>query len=335
MGGLLLCVLLAAGVHAQETPAPFAELAEPSEFIGYVSRELKVYAKASDQSAVLGTLPADVDIEVYNKGRVYTLVGYVGLKGYALTKHVERVQRRDPFGGLMPGVVPQVAVARLRHDASFLPEGYRYAIQLTAGTLITVQDFQKGRLTFPYRREPGVMSLPLETVCDMEFIIPWEEAEPGQLIGAFSTYYSISTKNVLNVGRVYNIKLAVQRLNGQRVEPGEVFSFNAVCAPYSEGNGYRKAPILSADDSKVGFGGGTCQVCTTLYNVVLRVPAHIVDMHWHGQGGVKYIPAGFDATVGSKWDMCFENVLPYAIEIRYETQDGVMTAMFYRAVEAS
>ena len=83
----------------------------------------------------------------------------------------------------------------------------------------------------------------------------------------------------------------------------------------------------------MGYGGGTCQVCTTVYNIVLRIPTFIEEMHWHGQGGVKYIPAGFDATVGSRSDMQFRNILPYALRLEFEAKDGVMTAFMYRNEE--
>lgn len=313
--------------------AAVAAASEPSEYVGYVSRELNVYTAADDNSRVLGRLPADVDIDVYEKKRVYTLIGYNGVKGYVLTKHVERVQRRDPFGGLMPGVNAQVALARLSRDVQFKPEEYNYPIQLYQDTLLAVQKIDESRIYFPYMRLEDLMSVPLSSVLELIEIKPWDEAEPGDLIGAFSTFYSTSTKRSLNVGRMYNIELSIWRLNGVVVQAGESFSFNAICAPYTEANGYRKAPILSSDDNSVGFGGGVCQVCTTLYNVVLRIPAWIEDMHWHGQGGVKYIHSGFDATVGSKWDMCFKNVLPYAIQIRYDAYDGVMTARIHRAPE--
>lgn len=323
---MVLLALFAGLAAAQEQE-------EPSEFIGYVSRELNVHSQPVENATVIGRLPRDVDIDVYDKKRTFTKIGYEGLVGYVLTKHVERVQRRDPFGGLMPGVPPQAALVRLSRDLTFLPEGFRYPIAMTEGTWLAVQEIEGEALRFPYMREVALAQIPYAgTITEITPIVAWDEAHPGDLIGCFSTFFSTSGKNELNVGRMYNIALAVERLDGRRIEPGEIFSFNSYCAPYSAENGYEKAPILSGSGS-VGYGGGTCQVCTTLYNVVLRIPARIVDMHWHGQGGVKYIPSGFDATVGSKWDLCFENVLPYSIEIRYAQQDGVMTAMFLRAQE--
>ena len=116
------------------------------------------------------------------------------------------------------------------------------------------------------------------------------------------------------------------------MKEGETFSFNAICGPYTKENGYRSAPILSGE-SEMGNGGGVCQVCSTLYNIFLRVPMVIEEMNWHSQGGVSYLPAGFDATVGTNSDLVVRNILPYTLRIEFESLDGVMTAFMFRDYE--
>ena len=162
--------------------------------------------------------------------------------------------------------------------------------------------------------------------------MPWEEAQPGDLLYAFTTFYTTSMNKEGNYGRLHNIALATERMTGIRVEPGDTFSFNAVCGPYTGENGYRSAPILSGE-SEMGYGGGVCQVCSTFYNIVLRVPMVIEEMNWHSQGGVSYLPAGFDATVGTNSDLVVRNVLPYRLRIEFESLDGVMTAFLFRDYE--
>ena len=90
--------------------------------------------------------------------------------------------------------------------------------------------------------------------------------------------------------------------------------------------------ILSGE-SEMGYGGGVCQVCSTFYNIVLRVPMVIEEMNWHSQGGVSYLPAGFDATVGTNSDLIVRNILPYTVRIEFESLDGVMTAFLFRDCE--
>ena len=324
MALLAALLLLALPALAEEEP-------EIAEFYGIIGKKMNVQRWATEDSTVLGVIESGTPVDVFNKGRTWTRIAYDGGQGYVLTKYVELVQRKNPFDGPMPGTSTHVAVGCVLADTSFLPEGYQYAIKVTAGTWLSIEEIKNGRAYFPYRREPDNVSLSTERLKIYDFV-PWDEAQPGDLLYAFTTFYTTSLKKEGNAGRIYNIALATERLTGIRVKSGESFSFNAVCGPYTQENGYRSAPILSGE-SAMGYGGGVCQVCSTLYNIVLRVPAVVEDMHWHSQGGVSYLPAGFDATVSDSKDMVFRNVLPYTVRIEFESRDGVMTAFLFRDYE--
>ena len=326
---LLAALLLAAlpALAEQET----AEDPEAAAYYGVIGKRMNVQRWATEDSTVLGVIEAGTTVDVYNKGRTWTRIAYGDGQGYVLTKYVELVQRKNPFDGPMPGTSRHVAVGCVLQDTTFLPKGYQYAIKVTAGSWLSIEEIRDGRAYFPYRREPENVSVSTERLKLYDFV-PWEEAQPGDLLYAFTTFYTTSLSTEGNAGRLYNIALASERLTDIRVKAGESFSFNAVCGPYTKENGYRSAPILSGE-SAMGYGGGVCQVCSTLYNIVLRVPAVIEDMHWHSQGGVSYLPAGFDATVSATKDMVFCNVLPYDVRIEFESQDGVMTAFLFRDYE--
>ena len=308
-----------------------AEEEETAEFTGVIGKRMDVHQWGSEKSGILGTIEADTVVDVYNKGRTWTRIDFEGRQGYVLTKYVERVQRKNPFDGPMPGVSEHIAVGCVLEDTSFLPEGYQYAVSLSAGSWLSIEEIRDGRAYFPYRREPENVSVSTQKLKIYDFV-PWDEAQPGDLLYAFTTFYTTSLNKEGNSGRLYNIALASERLTSIRVKEGESFSFNAICGPYTKENGYRSAPILSGESS-MGYGGGVCQVCSTLYNIVLRVPTFIEEMHWHSQGGVSYLPAGFDATVGSESDLVFRNVLPYDVRIEFENLDGVMTAFLFRDYE--
>lgn len=324
MALLAVLLLLALPALAEEEP-------EVAEFYGVIGKRMNVQRWATEDSTVLGVIEAGTAVDVFNKGRTWTRIAYGDGQGYVLTKYVELVQRKNPFDGPMPGTSRHVAVGCVLQDTTFLPEGYQYAIKVTAGSWLSIEEIRDGRAYFPYRREPDNVSVSTEKLKLYDFV-PWEEAQPGDLLYAFTTFYTTSLNKEGNAGRLYNIALASERLTDIRVKSGESFSFNAVCGPYTKENGYRSAPILSGE-SAMGYGGGVCQVCSTLYNIVLRVPAVIEDMHWHSQGGASYLPAGFDATVSATKDMVFRNVLPYDVRIEFESQDGVMTAFLFRDYE--
>ena len=127
-----------------------------------------------------------------------------------------------------------------------------------------------------------------------------------------------------------NAALAAAQFQNVRLEAGEHLSFNQTVGLRTDESGYVQAEEPAYGQDISGIGGGVCQVCSTIYNIVLRVPAVIEDMNWHSQGGVSYLPAGFDATVSDTKDMVFRNVLPYDVRIEFESLDGVMTAFLFR-----
>ena len=319
---LLACTCLAAGL------AESGDAEEP-EYWGIIGKRMNVHRKGNADSSVLGGIEKGTVVDVYSKGRNWTKIAYGNGTGYVQTKFIEMVQRKNPFDGPMPGTSNHVAVAYVQQNTSFLPPGFRYPVKVSAGTWLSVHNILDGKITFPYRRLTNDVVMSSQNMEIIPFV-PWNVAQPGDLLYAFSTFFSTSANKEGNIGRLYNIDLASQRLTNIIVKPDEVFSFNAICGPYTPENGYQPAPILSGESS-MGFGGGVCQVCSTIYNIVLRVPTVILDMNWHSQAGTSYLPSGFDATVSNTKDMQFKNILPYAIRIEFESLNGVMTAFFYRA----
>jgi len=328
---LMACLLLGLLLMMEAGWVLAADDTEEAAFTGVIGKKMTVYRWADDDSARLGAVEPGTVVDVYNKGRTWTRIAFEDGQGYVLTKFVERVQRKDPFEGPMPGTSKHTAVGFVLKDTSFKPEGYRYAVEVSAGSWLSIEHIEDGRAYFPYKREPENVSVKTERLKIYDFV-PWDEAGPGDLLYAFTTFYTTSLKKEGNAGRLHNIELAAERLTGIRVPAGDCFSFNAICGPYTQENGYRYAPILSGE-ADMGYGGGVCQVCSTVYNIVLRIPTVIEEMNWHAQGGVSYLPAGFDATVGTNSDMVFRNILPYDLRIEFEAKDGVMTAFFFRDYE--
>ncbi|MEW5921079.1 MAG: VanW family protein [Bacillota bacterium] len=117
--------------------------------------------------------------------------------------------------------------------------------------------------------------------------------------GSFATWYG-------NGGRAENIKLAAASINNYLLAPGEIFSFNQVTGHSKPGRGYQLAPIIVGNTVIPGYGGGVCQVSTTLYNAVLFADLEVVERFPHSRP-VGYVPIGRDATVSDHLDFKFRN----------------------------
>ena len=141
-----------------------------------------------------------------------------------------------------------------------------------------------------------------------------------KVYGEFSTNITDKTPERLN-----NIELAVNKLNGAKVNPGETFSFNNHIGPRNEETGYQEAIIFDGHGNKTkGYGGGICQISSTLYNAVLNAGLEVVERHEHSHE-VPYIETGKDATVSyGADDFKFKNNSRRIITINASTTDDVL-----------
>jgi vancomycin resistance protein YoaR len=98
-------------------------------------------------------------------------------------------------------------------------------------------------------------------------------------------------------GRVQNIELACNKINSTVLLPGEQFSFNNTTGNSNlPANGWKPAIEIVNNQLVEGYGGGICQVSTTIYNAVLQAGLAIDERHTHSLP-VPYIAHGHDATV--------------------------------------
>ena len=106
-----------------------------------------------------------------------------------------------------------------------------------------------------------------------------------------------------------NLRLATQRIHGTVLKPEQIFSYNETVGNRTQQQGFRMAPVIFDGKLIPDWGGGVCQVSSTLYNAVLLADLKIVDRSNHGRA-IGYVPLGFDATVvDGMIDFKFQNSL--------------------------
>jgi vancomycin resistance protein YoaR len=129
-------------------------------------------------------------------------------------------------------------------------------------------------------------------------------------ISSFSTNVADSTG-----ARKSNVRIAMNKLDGLRINPGETVSFNYITGPHTLDNGYKVATIIYNGKFVDGVGGGVCQASTTLYNALLRAGVQIDEVNKHTLP-VKYVPLALDAMVSEfVSDLRFTNTFDTAIFI--------------------
>ena len=125
------------------------------------------------------------------------------------------------------------------------------------------------------------------------------------LLSTFTTSFKGSTLGRKN--RVNNMALAVSRINGVVLEPGEEFSMNKTILDRTKENGYYLAPAIRNGAYEKEYGGGVCQVSSTLFNAVMMADLTITERHHHSWP-MHYVPIGRDATIATGYkDFKFVN----------------------------
>lgn len=137
-----------------------------------------------------------------------------------------------------------------------------------------------------------------------------------ELLAQFSTrIYSTDS------ARQNNLEITSKKLNGTVVKPNETFSFTKTIGPSTAAKGYEEADIYDSNGNKIkGYGGGNCQVSSTLYNAVQKVSSlKVVERHEHSNT-VPYVKEGHDAAVAyGSVDFKFKNTNNFSIKILVET----------------
>lgn len=135
----------------------------------------------------------------------------------------------------------------------------------------------------------------------------------NSMLSQFTTSFNKSSLKKEN--RVFNIKKAASLINGVIVDPNKVFSTNKTIGDRNRRNGWKKAAAISGGTYVEEYGGGVCQVSSTLFNAVMMADLEIVERHHHSWP-MSYVPIGRDATIstGIK-DFCFRNNTDYPITI--------------------
>ncbi|MDD7436769.1 MAG: VanW family protein [Lachnospiraceae bacterium] len=154
-------------------------------------------------------------------------------------------------------------------------------------------------------QEPSASEKDLESITDV--------------LGTYTTYYGST------YGRNTNVERGAELINGHLIRPGESFSVCDHLVPFSAENGYELGGAYENGRVVQEYGGGICQVSTTLYNALLLAEIEIDERHNHTMS-VHYVPPSMDAAIAEgSMDLVFTNNLDTPIFISGYAYGGVLT----------
>ncbi len=176
--------------------------------------------------------------------------------------------------------------------------------------------------------DPEIVPLPIQYYQpDISTIELLSQIGIKQVISTFETTLQGKEKNTL-----YNIKKASDQINGIILKHSENFLFNRLIGPAEREDGYKESTIISNGQFTSGYGGGICQVSTTLYNAALLANLQIIERYNHSIYGdaTNYVPLGRDAAIfyGYK-DLKFKNSLEQPIVVFCEIKESSLIVTIY------
>lgn len=153
------------------------------------------------------------------------------------------------------------------------------------------------------------------------------------LIGKEESYYSL---NSANWGRNVNLELGCQSVDGRVILPAEYFSWCQHGGSGSKADGYQLATVFSS--TGYDYGGGLCQVTTTLASAADYAKMYLAEVYVHSQPVTYLRPDMREASIWRngniryQHDFTFFNNRMNPIQIRMKAENGVVTAELYELV---
>lgn len=140
-----------------------------------------------------------------------------------------------------------------------------------------------------------------------------------EIIGTGHSDFSGSPKN-----RRHNIAVGADAVNGTLIKPGEEFSLLKTLGDIDKEAGYLPELVIKDNKTVPEYGGGLCQIGTTVFRATLASGMPVTQRRNHSYRVSYYEPAGTDATIYDPWpDYRFLNDSKYSIliESRIEGDD--------------
>lgn len=138
------------------------------------------------------------------------------------------------------------------------------------------------------------------------------QVDVTKIVSSFDTTFVIWGSGA---NRAINIRNAAKKIDGTVIPVGAMFSFNDRVGPRTKDNGFTLAPEIQGDELTDGYGGGTCQLSSTLHAAAVYGNLHVLRRQNHSRAS-SYVKLGLDATVHYPLvDLQIENSLPYAVMI--------------------
>ncbi len=124
----------------------------------------------------------------------------------------------------------------------------------------------------------------------------------------------------LQINKVTNLRIAIQKIDGIVIKPGETFSFCKLVGRPTKRKGYLPGMELTFGEARAGIGGGICQISNLIHWLVIHSPLTVTERYHHSfdpfPDDGRVLPFGSGATVFYNYrDYQFTNNTEHTFQI--------------------
>jgi len=188
-------------------------------------------------------------------------------------------------------------------------------------TIIILRTLQTGH------KNTLLLPITLPTEVTMPKIVGSDRERLGlrELIGEGKSNFKGSPKN-----RIFNINRSLEQYQNVIIAPGEEFSFVEYLGEVDGEHGYLPELVIKNNQTTPEFGGGICQVSSTVFRAAIYSGLKITERRNHAYAVQYYKPIGMDATIYiPKPDLKFTNNTPGHILMQATIENFDLTFRFF------
>lgn len=321
---LLLCALVFSCLPAQA--------AQKVLYKGIITRRYEgsstsVYKEMDKESKVLKYMMPGAKIDIVAIYPNWVEVVYGKNTAFILRNRIDVTETVDPVNDPPYPVMIQGYYAQIDRQVEVKADKSQDSETLeilTPGARVALEGVEDGWARLIYKRQYGYID-----TRDLSEIYPVAGnellADDETPITVFHSFFKDDPPR--------NNNLAVAcRLISKVMQPGEVMNFNDTVSPFNAANGYQPAGVLVDGELKKNYGGGSCQVSSTLWDSLMQLPGITVILRKpHGDNAASYLPHGMDASSGTdNLNFIFRNDYDFPIRIDASTHDLCLFVAVYK-----
>lgn len=146
-----------------------------------------------------------------------------------------------------------------------------------------------------------------------------------ELVGSGESNFAGSPQN-----RIHNINNAIEKLNGTLIGPQETYSIVENIGEVNAEAGYLPELVIKENKTIPEYGGGLCQVSTTLFRAAIYSGFKITERQSHSYAVSYYEPHGMDSTIYIPHpDLQFINDTDHSVLLQAKIEGYKLTFEFY------